>query len=79
MEVKGALAHIDLSQLPDHLLARIAAGEHPLAVLASSVPVDAEGAAGPRSAAGGSVEGDRRRGGGRWRGGSGTWRASSRS
>ncbi len=43
MEVKGALAHIDLSQLPDHLLARIAAGEHPLAVLASAVPVDEEG------------------------------------
>ena len=43
MEVKGTLARIDLSQLPDHLLARIAAGEHPLAVLASSVPVDAEG------------------------------------
>ena len=43
MEVKDTLAHIDLSQLPDHLLARIAAGEHPLAVLASSVPVDAEG------------------------------------
>ncbi len=43
MEVKGALAHIDLSQLPDHLLQRIANGEHPLAVLASAVPVDAEG------------------------------------
>ena len=43
MEVKGALAHIDLSQLPDHLLQRIANGEHPLAVLASAVPVDEEG------------------------------------
>ncbi len=43
MEVRGALAHIDLSQLPDHLLARIAAGEHPLSVLASAVPVDEEG------------------------------------
>ncbi len=43
MEVKGALAHIDLSQLPDHLLQRIANGEHPLAVLASAVPVDDDG------------------------------------
>ncbi len=43
MELRGTLAHIDLSQLPDHLLARIAGGEHPLAVLASAVPVDDEG------------------------------------
>ncbi len=43
IEFKGGLAHIDLSQLPDHLLQRIASGEHPLAVLASAVPVDEEG------------------------------------
>ena len=43
IEFKGGLAHIDLSQLPDHLLARIAAGEHPLSVLASAVAVDEEG------------------------------------
>ena len=43
VEVKGTLARLDLSQLPDHLLARIAAGEHPLAVLASAAPVDGDG------------------------------------
>ena len=34
-EVRGSIAHLDLTQLPPDLLARIAAGEHPLAVLAS--------------------------------------------
>ena len=43
MELKGALTHIDLASLPDHLLQRIADGEHPLSVLASAVPVDEDG------------------------------------
>ncbi|MEE9296311.1 MAG: hypothetical protein V3W34_15300 [Phycisphaerae bacterium] len=43
IEVKGTLAHLDLNRLPDHLLQRIADGEHPLAVLASAVPVGADG------------------------------------
>ena len=34
VDLRGSLAHIDVSQLPDHLLARIAAGEHPYSVLA---------------------------------------------
>ena len=34
VDLRGSLAHIDVSQLPDHLLARIAAGEHPFSVLA---------------------------------------------
>ncbi len=38
VEFKGALASIDLNKLPDELLARIAAGEHPLSVLASVEP-----------------------------------------
>lgn len=36
VELKGALATLDLSQLPDDMVSRIAAGEHPLSVLASS-------------------------------------------
>ncbi len=36
VEFKGALASIDLNKLPDELIARIAAGEHPLSVLASA-------------------------------------------
>ena len=35
MEVKGAMANIDLARLPDEALSRIAAGEHPNSVLAS--------------------------------------------
>ncbi|NIM48260.1 MAG: hypothetical protein GTO22_03220 [Gemmatimonadales bacterium] len=35
VEVRGSLANLDLSRLQDDLLARIAAGEHPLSVLAS--------------------------------------------
>ena len=35
MEVSGSLANLDLNRLPDDLLARIAAGEHPMSVLAS--------------------------------------------
>ena len=38
VELKSALAHIDLTKLPDHLIERIANGEHPLAVLASAQP-----------------------------------------
>ena len=34
VDLRGSLAHIDLKQLPDELLARIAAGEHPYSVLA---------------------------------------------
>ena len=36
LEVRGAIAHVDLTQLPPDLLARIAGGEHPLSVLASA-------------------------------------------
>jgi hypothetical protein len=36
LEFRGALANIDVSKLPDEVLARIAAGEHPLSVLASA-------------------------------------------
>lgn len=35
MEFKGALANIDLNQLPDEALGRIADGENPYAVLVS--------------------------------------------
>ena len=35
--------HLDLNRLPDHLLQRIAHGEHPMSVLASAVPVGADG------------------------------------
>lgn len=38
IEVKGALANLDLTKLPNHLLDRIAKGEHPLEVLASAAP-----------------------------------------
>ena len=34
-ELKGAFSHLDLEKLPDAALARIAAGEHPMSVLAS--------------------------------------------
>ena len=37
-EFRGSLANLDISKLPDALVARIAAGEHPLAVLASAAP-----------------------------------------
>lgn len=48
MDVRRSLAHIDLTQLPDHLLARIAAGEHPFSVLAPGQEgaVDGAGAEG---------------------------------
>jgi hypothetical protein len=35
LELKGGLANIDVSQLPDAALERLLAGEHPLSVLAS--------------------------------------------
>ena len=35
MELRGALANLDLSRLPDPLIERLARGEHPMAVLAS--------------------------------------------
>ena len=41
VELRGALANLDVSALPDHLIARIAAGEHPMSVLASSEPAAA--------------------------------------
>ena len=49
VDLRGSLAHIDLTLLPDHLLARIAAGEHPFSVLApgqggAAVPVLESGA-----------------------------------
>ena len=37
VEMRGVLANIDLTKLPDHLIARIAAGENVMAVLASGV------------------------------------------
>jgi len=40
MELRGALANLDLARMPDWVIARIAAGEHPMAVLAS--PPDAQ-------------------------------------
>ena len=54
VDLRGSLAHIDLKQLPDHLLARIAAGEHPFSVLAPGQ----EGAAvlGTGSMPGGAIE-----------------------
>ncbi len=47
VDLRGSLAHIDLTQLPDH--PRIAAGEHPFSVLApdqggAAVPVPDSGA-----------------------------------
>lgn len=35
IELKGALANLDMTKLPNWAIARIASGEHPLAVLAS--------------------------------------------
>ena len=36
MEVQGAFANIDITRLPDPLIARLAAGENPLSVLAGA-------------------------------------------
>ena len=35
---RGSIAAIDYKKLPDHAIARIAAGEHPLSVMASVEP-----------------------------------------
>ena len=43
VELRGALANIDISYLPDHLLQRVADGEHILSVLASAVELGAAG------------------------------------
>ncbi len=40
MEVRGSLASLDVSRLPDEALSRIIGGEHPLSVLASLSPAD---------------------------------------
>jgi len=34
VEFRGVLAHLDISRLPDELVARLAAGENPITVLA---------------------------------------------
>lgn len=39
VEVRGGISTIAYDKLPDHLIARIAAGEHPLSVLASVEPI----------------------------------------
>jgi hypothetical protein len=38
VEMRGALANLDLNQLPDEAIERIANGEHVISVLASMVP-----------------------------------------
>jgi hypothetical protein len=38
VEVRGALANLDLTQLPDEAIERIARGENIMSVLASMVP-----------------------------------------
>ncbi len=43
VEMKGALAHIDISYLPDHLLQRVADGEHIMSVLSSAVELGVAG------------------------------------
>ncbi len=37
VDVRGVLAHLDVSRLPDELVARLAAGENPITVLAPIV------------------------------------------
>ncbi len=55
VEMRGTLANIDVTKLPDHLLARIAAGEHPFSVLAPGQG----GAAVPLLGSGVPTEGER--------------------
>ncbi len=43
VEMRGALAHIDISYLPDHLLQRVADGEHIMSVLSSAVELGVAG------------------------------------
>ncbi len=54
VELRGALANIDLAQLPDHLLQRVADGEHIMSDLVSAVPLLEDGSIdGARSGAAG--------------------------
>ena len=50
VEIRGGLATLEMSMLPDEAVARIAAGEHPLAVLAGLPRKDAAGGAGADAA-----------------------------
>lgn len=52
VDIRGGLAAIDVTQLPDEAIARIRAGEHPLAVLASLAKTAGQGGANPSSVAG---------------------------
>ncbi len=56
VEVSGMLRNLNLEALPDHLIARLAAGENPLAVLASAA---AEGSELLRLASGTKEPGER--------------------
>ena len=50
MEVSGALAQLNFDAMTDQQLARIAAGEHPYAVLAPTRDLLGPGAGEPRAA-----------------------------
>lgn len=58
VDVRGVLAHLDVSQLPDALVARLAAGENPITVLAPilQAPTDPP-ALGPGNLPGGQDSG----------------------
>ena len=62
MEFKGTLAHLDLNRQPDHLLQRVANGEHIMSVLASVVPQREDGRVGVKGLLAGpeprQIEGD---------------------
>ena len=47
MDVRGVLAHLDISRLPDELVARLAAGENPISVLAPLLQAAELSALGP--------------------------------
>ena len=55
LEVSGMLRNLNLEALPDHLIARLAAGENPYSVLASAA---AEGSALLRLASGSEETGE---------------------
>ena len=55
VEMRGTLANIDVTKLPDHLLARLAVGEHPFSVLAPA----RGGAAVPMLGSSEPIEGER--------------------
>ena len=55
MDIRGALASIDLTKLSDERLAQIAAGEHPLSVLGAGLRAGEVPALGP-----GEEEGEER-------------------